>query len=216
MHTPTPVSRRLIEAALDAAATRGWRRLALADIARAAGVSLGEAYDAYPSKTALLWDLVGLHDRAVLGAGAASGDDGPRDRLFEVVMRRFDSLQSHRNGMRAILRDVVRDPLAVAALAPALLRSIRWTLEAAGLRADDPAAPLRGIGLTLVYLNALRAWSDDDSADMARTMAALDRGLREAESVATRCPLLAGTANAPAAPQGRQQHAPGTPDTSAA
>ncbi len=36
-------------------------------------------------------------------------------------------------------------------------------------------------GLALIYFNAFRVWLDDDTPDMARTMAALDRGLARAE-----------------------------------
>ena len=35
-----------------------------------------------------------------------------------------------------------------------------------------------------MYLYALRAWSKDESADMAKTMAALDRGLNRIEQAA--------------------------------
>lgn len=215
----TPVSQRLIEAALATAASRGWRRLALADVASAAGVGLAEAYAAYPSKAALLRAIVGLHDRAVLEGGPADAEETARDRLFEVVMRRFDSLQSHRAGMRAIVRDVVRDPLAMAALGPGLLRALVWMLEAAGLPPQGPAGPARVAGLGLVYLAALRAWSDDDSPDLARTMAALDRALREAEGVARRCPLAAGAAYTPPAADTTAgtatAHAPTASDTTA-
>lgn len=195
-----PNAGRLIEAALRAAAAHGWRRLSLAAIARDAGVGLDEAYALYPGKLALLAGIVAWHDRAMLRAGPADAGDDPRDRLFEVVMRRFDSLQGYRDGMRAIVRDVVRDPLALAVAGPRLMLSLSWMLEAAGLPIRGPAGPVRAAGLGLVYLAALRAWGADDSPDMARTMAALDRGLRRAEGVAGRCPALAGDADAPARP----------------
>jgi AcrR family transcriptional regulator len=192
LSTPSPIAQRLIEAALNAADVRGWRRLTLAEIARDAGVGLDEAYDVYPTRLALLSDIIAWHDRAVLRPGPVDAGDNPRDRLFEVVMRRFDSLQSHRAGMRAIVRDVVRDPLALATIGPKLLLSLSWMLEAARMPANDAFAPVRAAGLGLVYLSALRVWGADDSPDLARTMAALDRGLRRAETVAGRCPALAG------------------------
>ena len=54
-------------------------------------------------------------------------------------------------------------------------------LEAAGLRASGPFDLFQAKGLALVYADAFRVWVRDDSPDQARTMAALDRGLRRAE-----------------------------------
>ena len=56
-------------------------------------------------------------------------------------------------------------------------------LEAAGEQTASPLGPVRVIGLTALYLKTLRAWSEDESADMSRTMAALDQNLARAEQV---------------------------------
>ncbi|MEE8202227.1 MAG: hypothetical protein V3R74_00575 [Alphaproteobacteria bacterium] len=43
--------------------------------------------------------------------------------------------------------------------------------------------------MAAVYLAALCVWLGDDSEDMARTMAALDKRLRQAESLVMLCRL---------------------------
>jgi hypothetical protein len=43
---------------------------------------------------------------------------------------------------------------------------------------------LRVKGLSAVYLHGLRAWFRDDSPDKAKTMAALDRALGQADRLA--------------------------------
>ena len=184
---------RLIEAALGLAAETGWQRLSIAAAAERAGVSLVAAYEAFPDKRALLESIIGRVDRAVLNDGPASAQDSPRDRLFEILMRRFDALQADRAGIVAILRGLPMDPLAALAAAPALARSVAWILEAAGLSAQGLVGFMRVKAIALVYLAALRVWLNDDSPDMARTMAMVDRGLREAEGLARRCPFLAHT-----------------------
>jgi AcrR family transcriptional regulator len=179
---------RMTQAALALASERGWCSLSLGEIAARAEVPLLDAYLAVPSKTALLSRLIGSSDRAVLAAGAATMTDSARDRLFDVLMRRFDSLQSRRQGMVAILRDLPCDPPALLCLLPRIARSMAWMLEAAGISSVGLAGSLRIKGLALVYLNALRVWLEDDSPDMARTMAAVDKGLRRAEQLARSCP----------------------------
>ena len=179
---------RMTRAALELAGERGWRTMSLAEVMARAEVPLLDAYRAVPSKTALLARLIDASDRAVLAGGMATMPDTARDRLFDVVMRRFDSLQSRRQGMVAILRDMPRDPAAFLCLLPRVARSMAWMLEAAGISSAGLAGSLRIKGLALVYLNALRVWLEDDSPDMARTMAAVDKGLRRAEQLARSLP----------------------------
>ena len=62
------------------------------------------------------------------------------------------------------------------------------TLEAAGLGASGLHGLVRVQGLTLIYLDTLRVWLDDDSEDMGKTMATLDRRLGQADrTIATLC-----------------------------
>ena len=124
-------------------------------------------------------------DRAMLaGLDAEAADESARERLFDVVMGRLDRLGPHKEAIRAILRDLPRDPAASACLTYGpFQRSLRWMLAAAGLDAAGLSGLVRLKGLALIYLSVMRVWLDDDSPDMARTMAALDRRLKRAESI---------------------------------
>jgi hypothetical protein len=101
--------------------------------------------------------------------------------LFDVVMRRFDALTPYRSGLDSISQDLRGDPVAAAVYACSLRRSMAWMLEAAGIPSDGIAGALRIKGLGVVYLMVFRIWLTDDSADLSRTMAALDARLRQAE-----------------------------------
>ena len=180
---------RTMQAALALASERGWRNVSLADIASRAELPLLEVYQSFPSKTAILLRLVGATDAAVLSKGVAPTTDSPRDRLFEILMRRFDDLQARRAGTVAILRDLAYDPASLLCLSARLRRSMTWMLEAAGIPSRGCAGTIKVKGLALVYLDALRVWMSDDSADMARTMAAVDTGLRRAERIARSLPI---------------------------
>lgn len=183
--TPADPGLALVDAALALAKERGWRSLTLAEIAAAAKLSLDEACRHIPSKTAILDRLGRLIDEAMLAEGAADPEDSPRDRLFDLLMRRFDALQERRAGIAAIARDLRADPLASLALLPQLERSMRWTLEAAGIGAGGLTGLARVRGLGLLYLAVIRVWLRDDSEDMAPTMKALDQRLSQAERIAT-------------------------------
>ena len=185
-HSGDPAE-RMLGAALTLAAQRSWRDVGLAEIAKEAGLSLAEAYAACGSKLQVLAALNRRVDRAALAASEPEGL--PRERLFDVLMRRFDALQPHRPALRSILRGSAGDPAALFAV-PSLLRSMAWMLEAASLGATGWRGVVRAHVLAGVYLSVLRVFLGDESADLAATMAALDRRLRAAEG------LLGGTGRA--------------------
>lgn len=186
------ISDRIIDAALALAAERGWRDLTLADIAGAAGLPLSKLYPVYPSKAAILRGFTRRIDVAVLAgeepdaAGGASGG-GARDRLFEVLMRRFDALQPHREALGNIVFDQARDPVSALCGLGRLERSMAAMLEAARLSAGGLRGLLRAKALGLAYLATLRVFLRDDSADLAATMAALDRNLGRLDRLARGC-----------------------------
>lgn len=176
-----PLDDRIIDAALALAARDGWRAARLPALAAEAGIGLGDLYARFPDRAAIVAALIRRIDHAMLAsAGEAEPAEGsPRDRLFDVVMRRFEALQPMRAGIVAIAAGV--DPASAARALGAGLRSLAWMLEAAGIDASGVAGRLRMAGLAAVYARAFRVWLRDDGADLGRTMAALDQGLAEAE-----------------------------------
>ena len=157
----------------------------MADIATEAGLTPADLRILFCSKAAILTAFVEIIDQKVLSQDFHFQDeDTPRDRLFEVLMSRFDSLGEHRDAVSALCRDLQGDPLAAISLGPTALISTGWMLEAAGISVNGPFGLLRTKGLLAVWLATLRVWLADDSPDLSRTMAALDRYLRRAERVA--------------------------------
>lgn len=174
----TAFDEAMVTAAMALAGREGWGAVSVPLAAREAGLPLGRARERFCHRLALLVKLGELADRhALVGAPA----DGPvRDRLFDLLMRRFDYFNRHREGMRAVLRD----PLAVALMVPAALNSMRWMLAAAGGDTQGLRGRLRAKGLLAVWAWTVRAWQADDSADLAHTMAELDKALDRAEQAA--------------------------------
>jgi AcrR family transcriptional regulator len=173
---------RIIDAALGLFATEGWRGTSLAAIAAAAGLPILQVYRIFRSKQAILAGFFRRVDEIVLAElPTPEADERPRDRLFDLLMRRFDALQPHKPALEVLRRELPGDPVAGFCAGTALLRSMRWMLEAA----DIPVSGFRGaIAVRLAsgaYLSTMRVWLRDDSPDLARTMAALDARLRRVE-----------------------------------
>lgn len=183
---PADLGERILAAAMDVAVRIGWRRAALADIAAAAETSLAELHVRFADKGAILRGIVALADRKVLeGSGEPDPESSPRDRLFDVLMRRFDALRPYREGLAAVAREGGGVGLGDAICgAQRMLRSLAWMLEAAGIGTGGWAGACRVKGLAVVYAATFATWLRDETEDMSKTMAALDKNLGRAERFA--------------------------------
>ena len=76
---------------------------------------------------------------------------------------------------------VQRDPILALSVGPAVRRSMAAMLEAAGVPSDGILGAVRQNGLAAVYWDVSRTFDGDESADLSKTMAALDSRLKTAE-----------------------------------
>lgn len=179
---------RIIDAALSLAAAGRWRDVSLAEIAEAAGMPLSQVYTLFSSKQSILNGFTARIDTEVLeGAEPGEGEAPARDRLFDVLMRRFDALKPHKTAIANIAQDELRDPVGGLCGLERFRRSMACMLEAADLSTSGLRGVLRIKAIGAVYLSVMRVWLRDDTPDLARTMAALDRRLRGLDRVARFC-----------------------------
>ena len=147
-------------------------------------LGVAELYALFPDKVSLAAAFMARIDAEVLEGTQPSldPDETARDRLFDVMMRRYDALRPHRAALRAIRRAGMRDPMLTmsAGAGPA-------TLDAgdARSRGDRFRARLSGAarqnGLIAIHYAVSRVFDKDESQDLSATMAALDRRLKMAE-----------------------------------
>ena len=173
---------RIVDAALRLIPQQGWRRLSIAAIAAEAGLPILSVYRQFSSKPAILCAFARRIDETVLATPVeAEADERPRDRIFDLLMRRFDALQPYRAALEVLGRELPGDPLAALGVGTGLLHSVAWMLETAGISTTGLSGIIAVKLTTGAYLMTMRVWLRDDSPDLAPTMAALDRHLRAIE-----------------------------------
>lgn len=174
---------RIIDAAFAMIPTEGWRRLSLAAIAAGAELPILQVYRVFGSKQAVLGGFFRRIDEAVLAEPpAAEPGERPRDRLFDLLMRRLDALQPYKPALDVLRRELPSDPVTAVCAGNTLLNSMRWMLEAAEVSTGGIRGAIAVKLAAAAYLSAVRVWHQDDSPDLARTMSALDARLRRVEA----------------------------------
>jgi AcrR family transcriptional regulator len=169
---------RIVETFMALLAEKSIEQIGLAEIASGAGVSLAEMRATFGSTLAIVAAHMKEIDRQVLsGSDPDMAEEPPRERLFDVLMRRLEMLAPYKEAVRSLSRSATRNPGLAIALNGLAVRSHQWMLTAADISASGPRGMVRSQGLALLFASVARTWLDDDDPANARSMAALDRAL---------------------------------------
>jgi AcrR family transcriptional regulator len=175
---------RIVDALMALAAEQPFEEISINAICGRAGVTLADFRDAFPSKGAVLAGFSKRIDRIVLlQQNDELAAEEPKERLFDVLMRRLDAMSPYREGLREITQWLRREPLSALAVNQVVVNSMRFMLEAAGIESEGGAGALKLQGLALAWSRIVGVWLDDEEPELSKTMAALDRELTRGERI---------------------------------
>jgi AcrR family transcriptional regulator len=201
---------KAVDALIALLAERSFEDIGLAEIAGRAGLKLSQLRAEFGSALAIYAAHIKDIDRVVLAGGEDMTDESPRERLFDVLMRRLEAMAPYKEAVRSMLRSARRHPSLAMAMNAMAVRSQRWMLEAAGITAAGPRGALRAQGAALLFARVDDVWLHEDDTAMDRTMAALDRGLAGAERwdgfIGDLCCIPAAICRAPGRLRRRRTH----------
>ncbi|MEO1552604.1 MAG: hypothetical protein AAFR82_01625 [Pseudomonadota bacterium] len=169
-----------VQAALTLAETEKWSAITLAAIAEKAEMSLRD-FHMHADKDTLSAAVEKSFD-AAMSEGSFDADETARTRLFDVIMMRFEAMEQARDGAMSFLRWRDRSFDGLGLRLKNRAATAKWALTCAGL--DGANSLPRGVQVTALawaIAQAERAWRQEMSADLSRTMAALDAELIKLE-----------------------------------
>lgn len=182
---PETAENDLLKTAFAVIEEHGWRGFSLTEVARRADVPLARVYAELPTRNAVLTALGRRLDETMLAIEPSELDDlSPRERVFELIMRRLDAMAPFKAGLRVLGREAGLELDVLGCGCGNVGRAVGWLVDASGARLGcvrrAGAVPV----LALVYARVVNVWLQDDTADLSRTLAELDKRLQQAESVA--------------------------------
>jgi hypothetical protein len=171
----------LVDAAMELASTKDWDSLTLLDLCRGSEVSLSQCASIRVTKAHVSSGLDARLDQAMLLANQKIEEgQSIRDRLFDVVMGRFDAMEESRLAWESILQGDRQDLASNLARRARRARTAAWALEATGISSSSVEGAAKALALARLLRACDGAWLGD-GPDLAKTMAKLDQGLRDAE-----------------------------------
>ncbi len=181
----TPLSDRVIDAALAFAEEGSWETVRLHAVAARLGVTLDDLRRIFREKEDLVEAFFDRADEAMLHAAEAPGfvDLPTRVRLQRVIMAWLDALAPHRRVTRQMIAGKL-EPGHLHIQIPGLLRisrTVQWMREAAYRDASYLRRALEEVATTSIYLATFVYWMRDGSPDSTDTRRFLERLLGIAE-----------------------------------
>lgn len=174
-----PSRREVLERGMARIACDGWDLFSIDILARDLKISPATLARFCTDKAGFL-RLVGDETDAAMETYEPT-DGSTRDKLFDIIMYRFDLLEPWREGIVAVLENWKRhDPLLPLALLPVFHCSMAKILVKAGMDPSPACVPVIGFA----YGRAMQAWAKDSSPDRGKTMKMLNEKLAQIEHIA--------------------------------
>lgn len=178
------IRKSICAAAIKLAGKQPWKSVSLSQISKETKLPLAQIKKTYSNTSAILPDLIRNTDKEVILRANVNLEDSAHDRLFEVLMTRFDVLQKNRKSILSIAHACKNEPAVLHLIFRAQIESMQNILMHTNLLEVGAVGMAKIFGLFVVYQYAFAQWTKDETKDMSKTMAALDKSLNKAHTAA--------------------------------
>ncbi len=103
-----------------------------------------------------------------------------KDNIFELLMMRFDAMTPFKSGLKKIINEI-KSPIILKEISQNILVSMDFYLEFSNAYDHSIFDVIKKKSLFLIYSYCFKAWLNDDSKELSKTMSELDRLLNYAE-----------------------------------
>jgi len=109
-------------------------------------------------------------------------DSSKKDILFELIMMRFDEMEEFKSSLAKILDVSKNKPLLASIITRNVMNTMDFFLELSNSYSNYAFDVLKKNFLFLIYSITFKTWLSDNTEDLSKTMAELDKLLSTAEN----------------------------------
>ena len=162
---------------------KGWKYFSLKSLAKANKSDLETIKIFFKNKSQFLESFSEMIDNKVLADidKEEFNKNSIKDNLFELIMLRFENLNNYKTGLNILISDLKKSPVELKKIVKKVLDSMDLFLEIANVKNNYLMDFIKVNIIFIIYSYVFKVWLGDQSPEMSKTMAELDKWLSEAE-----------------------------------
>ena len=157
---------------------KSWNELSIKEIKLRSRVKLFT--NLVRNKQELLNNINSYFDYNLILQSKKIENSSSKDMIFEILMMRFDLLQTNRKAILSIFRSFRNNPKELVFMLPKLLISIETMLNCVKISSKGVIGKFKIKGILIIYLTAFLVWTNDETESLEKTMTFLDNSLDQA------------------------------------
>ena len=161
----------------------GWENFSLEKLARKELIKTEDLNHFFSDKNQLIECFSEMIDEQVIKEIdlAEFNQNSVKDNIFELIMLRFEKLDPYKKSLTILLKELKYKPRVLNKLTKKIFNSLDLFLEISNAKSNYVFYFFKLNIMFIIYGYTFKIWLEDDTKDMAKTMAEVDKWLSEAE-----------------------------------
>lgn len=173
----------IVEKAFQIVQKKGWEKFSLQDLSKEK-IKESEINSYFKNKNEII-DKFSFMIDSLVESKVNLNDfkiSSKKDNLFELIMLRLDEMRPYKVPLTKIVDAAKQNPCLLSRISKNVMNSMDFYLELTSSYNETPIDFLKKNTLFFIYSFTFKIWLEDDSDDLASTMAELDRLLSISEN----------------------------------
>lgn len=183
---------KILKEAIHLIETIGWKDFSISKLSRIRNIEIHQIKFFFKTKTSILKEFTKMIDESVLKEISIEDLEScsTKDNLFEFIMLRFEKLEPYKIMLKKFLIDIKSQPIVLKTISKQISNSLDLYLELSNAKNNYFIDQIKLNTFFLMYAYIFKIWLEDDSTEMNRTMAELDKWLSKAEMYSKKINLI--------------------------
>ena len=166
----------------------GWNNFSLEKLAKKESIKIEDLNFFFKDETELIENFSEMIDEQVIKEVDLNefNQNSVKDNIFELIMVRFEKLDPYKKSLDILLKELKYKPKILNKLTKKIFNSLDLFLEISNAKSNYVFDFLKLNIMFIIYGYTFKIWLEDDSEDMSKTMAEVDKWLSEAEGYANK------------------------------
>ncbi|MAI60577.1 MAG: hypothetical protein CMM92_06105 [Rickettsiales bacterium] len=184
MNNSTETENKYIKKGFDLINDIGWEEFSLEKLSTKEKIPINDLKVFFKCKNSIVDKFSRMIDKNIESKLRIDDfkDSSKKDILFELIMMRFDEMEGFKGSLVKILDVSKNKPLLISIITKNVMNTMDFFLELSNSYNNYAFDFLKKNFLFFIYSITFKTWLSDDTEDLSKTMAELDKLLSTAEN----------------------------------